>query len=189
MLCKLISFIYQSWWISCERKSFPDQKGKNGDWNRGDPVLFLQQCPHSLQIQPATPTASFSQYQQLVEGGLCAKGEERGSEWRAKKMPVLALFWCDQIPPSHVHCFLLQTCRLSEDRIRREEAVWLVLFYERMNSVRECSLESFKNLKHILVRYTLIKYFKHLWDLKVILRELGGLFSKRKINIAYPVYK
>lgn len=109
--------------------------------------------------------------------------------WRAKKMPVLALFWRDQIPPSHVHCFLLQTCRFSEDRIRREEAVWLVLIYERMNSVSQCSLESFKNLKYILVRYTLIKYFKHLWDLKVILIEFGGLFSKRKINTAYPVYK
>lgn len=61
-------------------------------------------------------------------------------------------------------CSLLSpsTCRFSEDRIRRKEAVWLVLIYEIMNSVSQCSLESFKNLKHILVRYTLIKYFKHL---------------------------
>lgn len=61
-------------------------------------------------------------------------------------------------------CSLLSpsTCRLSEDRIRRKEVVWLVLIYERMNSVSQCSLESFKNLKYILVRYTLIKYFKHL---------------------------
>lgn len=80
LTCGVKSFIYQSWLISCGRKSFPDQMGKYRDWNRGDPVLFLQQCPHSLQRKPATPRACFSQHRQLVEGGPCAKGEEGASE-------------------------------------------------------------------------------------------------------------
>lgn len=81
LTCGVKSFIYQSSLAICGRKSFPDQMGKNRDWNRGDPVLFLQQCPHSLQRKPATPRACFSQHRQLVEGGPCAKGEGGASKY------------------------------------------------------------------------------------------------------------